>query len=77
VTRHAEVDVHDEAAAPVMEEMLPVRLGAQESTAVQASRFFREAALRRRDMDDAAREIARLVAREAVDGVALGHRGSL
>ena len=70
---HPEVDVHDEAAAPVMEEMLAVGLRAQEEAAVEASGFAGETALRRRYAHAAAREVERVPPGEAVDRVAFGH----
>src|SRR5262249_28455381 len=72
-SRHAEVDVDDEAAAPVVEEVLPVGLGAEKLPAVETPRLAREPALRGGRADAAAGEVARVLPRETVDGVALGH----
>src|SRR5262245_12478290 len=64
----------DETAAPVVKEVLAIRLGAQESSPLELLRFPREASLRRGDVDAPASEIARVDPREAMDRVAFGHR---
>src|SRR5690606_57244 len=69
----AEVDVDDPVTLEVVEQVLAVGLGGLEPRAVEDRGRRREPALRRGDRDLLAAEPARVVAREPVDGVALGH----
>src|SRR5439155_6376156 len=75
-SRHPEVHVNDEASFPEVKEMLAPRVRAQKAAAVEAARLASEPALRGGNPHDPPREVSRVVARETVDRVALGHRES-
>src|SRR5262249_21946049 len=75
--RHPEVDVDDEPAAPVMEEMLAVRLRRQESPPLQLPRFPGDPPLRRAAPAPLPSEVAVMDPREAMNRVAFGHDTSL
>src|SRR5439155_12570532 len=74
LSRHPEVDVDDAIPFPEVEQVLPVRVGAHEPAPIEPPRFPREPALRRPRANETAAEVLRVLRREAVDGVAFGHR---
>jgi hypothetical protein len=69
--------VDDEAAAPVMEEVLAPGLRALEPPPVEAFRLPRKAALRRAHANAAAAEVPRMDAGQTMDRVSFGHPGAL
>jgi hypothetical protein len=77
VADQAKVDVQDRPVAPVIEEVFSQSLDPLQVQPVQEGCQSRVAALRRRDADHVARQVALVVQRQAMDGVAFGHSARL
>jgi hypothetical protein len=71
-----QVDVHDPGRAVVVEQVLAVRLRADQHPTVQTGRFGGEPALRAAHRDRGAGEPAPVQPREPVERVPLGHQAS-
>jgi pantothenate synthetase len=71
----AKVDVHDDAIAPVLEQVFPVGLDRVENLAVEKLSSQLESTLRRARRDSPTREVAVLLSCGPVDRVSFGHQG--